>query len=108
MAPETVTSPEMTPAPARPWQHLEARPHPWRRQLYVKGRRLRAFSVWSDMVANGLSAEETARSRDLPLEAVRECVRYCEENRPLLDDECDQEGQWLAARGVTVEPPAAH
>ncbi len=99
---------EPTPIPTHAWQYLEARPHSWRRQLYVKGRRLRAFSVWSDMSANQLTAEEIAQSRDLPLEAVRECIRYCEENRQLIEDECDQEEQWLRARGLTIEPPPAH
>lgn len=103
-----MTSPELIPPPAHSWRYLEAHPHPWRRQLYVTGRRLRAFSVWSDMIANHLSAEEIAQSRDLPLEAVRECIRYCEENRQMLADECDQEHQWLLARGMTIEPASAH
>ncbi len=60
------------------------------------------------MSANRLTAEEIAQSRELPLEAVRECIRYCEENRQLLEDECDQEEQWLRARGLTIEPPPAH
>ena len=76
--------------------------------MSLKGRRLRAFSVWSDMITNRLTAEEVAQSRDLPVEAVRECIRYCEENRQMLADECDQEGQWLLARGVNLEPPPAH
>ena len=103
-----MTLPEPTPTPAHSWRYLEARPHPWRRQLYVTGRRLRAFSVWSDMIANHLTAEEMAQSRELPLEAVHECLRYCEENRQLLEDECDQEEQWLRTRGLTIEPPPAH
>lgn len=90
------------------WQYLEARPHPRRRQLYVKGRRLRAFSVWSDMITNHLTAEETAQSRDLSVEAVRECMRYCEENRQMLANECDQEERWLTARGMKIKPPPAH
>ena len=103
-----MTTPEPVPAALQPWQYLEARPHPWRRQLSVKGRRLRAFSVWSDMITNHLTAEEVAQSRDLPVEAVRECIRYCEENRQMLADECDQEEQWLLARGVKLGPPPAH
>jgi len=90
------------------WQYLEERSHPWRRQLYVKGSRLRAFSVWSDMIANGLTAEEIARSRDLSLEAVRECIVYCEQNRSLLEAEVEQEKVWLMARGLTIEPPPTH
>ena len=110
MAAKTLTAPETasTPAHTGPWHHLEARPHPWRRQLYVKGRRLRAFSVWSNMIANHLTAEEIAQSRDLPIEAVHECVQYCEENLQMLADECDQEERWLTARGVKIEPPPAH
>lgn len=90
-----MTAPQPTSAPpqAEQWQHLEARPHPWSRQLYVKGQRLRAFSVWSDMIANRLTAEEIAQGRELPLEAVRECVHYCEKNRQLFEDECDREEQ---------------
>jgi uncharacterized protein (DUF433 family) len=105
MAAETLSPSVSPPAPAEPWRYLEERPHPWRRQLSVKGRRLRAFSVWSDMIANGLSVEEVAQSRELSVEAVRECVRYCEENQPLLQSECEREKRWLLARGVRLDPP---
>jgi hypothetical protein len=27
------------------WQYLEKRPHPWRKQLYLKGRRLKALKL---------------------------------------------------------------
>ncbi len=110
MAAKTLSAPEPIALPAHTaqWRYLEVRPHPWRRQLYVKGRRLRAFSVWSDMISNQLTAEEIAQSRELPLEAVRECIRYCEENRSLLEDECDQEKHWLLAQGLKIEPPPAH
>jgi hypothetical protein len=107
MAAQTITSPESLAAPTHIWQYLEARPHPWRRQLSVKGLRLLASSVWSDMVANQFTVEEIAHSRSLPVEAVQECVQYCEENRSLLDSECEQEKRWLLARGVSFESPSA-
>ncbi len=28
------------------WQYLEQRPHSWRKQLYLKGRRLKAFDLY--------------------------------------------------------------
>ncbi len=31
-------------------QYLEKRPHSWRQQLCFRGRRLKAFDVWSDMI----------------------------------------------------------
>ena len=107
MATQIITAPEALAPPSHIWQYLEERPHPWRRQLSVKGRRLLASSVWSDMVANQLTPQEIAHSRSLPVEAVQECVQYCEENRALLDAECEQEKRWLLARGVSLEPPPA-
>jgi hypothetical protein len=90
------------------WEYLEARPHAWRRQLYVKGRKLPAFIVWSDMETNGMTPEEAADNWDLPLEAIDEIVRYCEEHRELLVAEAEEERRRLIASGVSLEPPVAH
>lgn len=82
--------------------YLVARPHSWRRQLYVKGRRLRASSVWSDMITNGMSIDEAADDWDLPVEAVEEIISYCEANRELLEMESDEERRFLESRGVDL------
>jgi hypothetical protein len=37
------------------WCWLVARPHPWRRQLWVKVRKFLASQVWSDMNSNRLT-----------------------------------------------------
>nr|MCU0571235.1 hypothetical protein [Oculatellaceae cyanobacterium Prado106] len=63
---------------ADPWQYLVTRPHPWRRQLSVKGRKLLASTVWQDMLTNGMSIEQTAENWDLPLPAIHEIILYCE------------------------------
>ncbi|NER24638.1 MAG: hypothetical protein F6J96_28845 [Symploca sp. SIO1C2] len=80
------------------WQYLVPRPHPWRKQLYIKGRKLRAFSVWRDMIVNELSLEEAADNWDLPLAAVSEAIRYCESHQELLKLEAEEEGYRPAAR----------
>jgi hypothetical protein len=51
------------------WQYLEKRPHSWRQQLYIKGRKLTAFTVWSDAIANEMTPE--VRSQRDPPKAVR-------------------------------------
>jgi uncharacterized protein (DUF433 family) len=89
------------------WNYLVARPHAWRRQLFVKGRRLRAFTVWSDMLTNNMSPEEAAENWDLPQEAITEIVRYCESHKELLSMEAEEERQLLNEGGVALEPPAA-
>src|SRR5207249_2671793 len=82
------------------WKYLVARPHPWRRQLYVKGRRLPAFTVWMDMQVNRMTPEEAAGNWDLPVEAVEEILRYCESHRALLEMEADEERRRLQDKGI--------
>jgi len=82
--------------------YLVARPHSWRRQLYVKGRRLPASVVWSDMITNDMSIDEAADNWDLPVEAVEEIINYCEANRELLEMEADEERRSLESRGVDL------
>ena len=86
------------------WQYLEKRPHSWRQQLYIKGRRLTAFGIWMDMMTNRDTLEETAENWNLPLEAVREVIAYCESDRELLNAEAEAERHYLEARGVSLEP----
>ncbi len=101
---ERLLIPELERLRAGDWEYLVSRPHPWRRGLYVKGRRLPAFAVWSDMLTNGMSPEEAAENWDLPVDAINEIVRYCEANRALLAMEADEERRWLEERGVALGP----
>lgn len=59
------------------WHYLEQRPHPWRKQLYIKGRKQRAYTIWSDMLVNKDTIEETAYNWDLPVDAIEEVISYC-------------------------------
>ncbi|MEL6381101.1 MAG: hypothetical protein AAFQ89_01230 [Cyanobacteria bacterium J06626_18] len=43
-------------------QYLVTRAHPWRRQLYIKGRKLLASTVWRDLISNGMSPEQAAEN----------------------------------------------
>ena len=86
------------------WQYLEKRPHPWRKQLYLKGRRLKAFDLWANMIANDMTPEEVAENWDLPLEAVQESIQYCETHRDLLKQEAEIERHHLEERGIPLEP----
>lgn len=86
------------------WRWLVARPHPWCRQLWVKGRKLPASQVWSDLKGNQLSLEEAAQDWDLPVEAVEKAVRYCEQNTALIALEADEERRRLNDAGVQLAP----
>ncbi len=86
------------------WQYLVSRPHAWRKQLYIKGRKLLASTVWQDMIANQLSLEQAAENWDLPLAAICEATQYCESHQELLNLEADEERCRLELKGVSLEP----
>jgi hypothetical protein len=79
------------------WQYLAKRNHPWRKQLYVKGQKLLASTIWQDMIANKMSVEEAADNWDLPLDAIDEVVRYCESYKDLLKLEAEKEAYKLSS-----------
>jgi uncharacterized protein (DUF433 family) len=91
----------MTTKPETQYQHLEPRPGSNYRQLWLKGRRIRAAVV--DQVIHGpdpRSAEEFAQEYQVPLEAVLEALDYVAQNRPLIEQERDHEAARLRARGL--------
>ncbi|MBI1334493.1 MAG: hypothetical protein JST12_02425 [Armatimonadetes bacterium] len=84
------------------WTYLCLRPHPWRRQLSIKGTKLLASTVWQDMTANGLTPEQVAEDLDLPLPAILEATRYCEANNDLIRMEAAEERNRLADAGLKL------
>ncbi|MFM7713649.1 MAG: hypothetical protein ACKO7A_13350, partial [Microcystis sp.] len=90
------------------WHYLEKHPDSWRQQLYLKGRKLRAYTVWSDMLVNGDTILETADNWGLPLAAIQEVIRYCQTHQSLLQQEAEEERLYLEKRGVVLEPTVTH
>lgn len=94
----------LTWGPALPWQHLERRDHPWRKQLYVKGRNMTARQLVGAVKANNLTLRDAAADFDLPEEAVREALEYAEQDRLLLAKEDAYERHLLETRGHSLAP----
>lgn len=90
---------EMRETAVPPWQYLVRRRHPWRRQLYVKGRNLTARQLVGAMKANQLDEAVAAADYRLPVEAVREALTYVEKNRELLETEAEIERLMLQHGG---------
>ncbi|HEX8199564.1 MAG TPA: hypothetical protein VF590_03690 [Isosphaeraceae bacterium] len=90
---------------ATQYQHLEPRPGSNYRQLFLKGRRIRAAVV--DEVVNGpdpCTPEEFAQDYQVPLEAVDEALDYVARNRPLIAQERDREAADIRERGLDRPP----
>src|SRR5262249_17224856 len=88
------------------YQHLEPRPGSNYRQLFLKGRRIRAAVV--DEAIHGpdpRTPEAFARAYPVRVEAVLEAVDYVARNRPLIEQERDREAAKLRARGLDGPAP---
>jgi uncharacterized protein (DUF433 family) len=68
------------------------------RQLFVKGTRIRAAVIYDDIVLENMTPEECAQNWNLPLEAVLECISYCETHADLLRQEAEEEEADLAQK----------
>jgi hypothetical protein len=89
------------------WVYLVEHAHPWKKQLFVKGRKLPAAAVWTAMIANKLSVKEAADNWDLPEDAIREIIDYCDANKALLEMEAAEELRRLEEKGIGVGAKAA-
>ena len=92
----------------RQYQYLEARPGSNYRQLFLKGRRIRAVAVYGAIHGpDPYTPEEYAENLQVPLEAVLEALDYVEQNQQLFREERDREAARLRARGLLDGPPPA-
>ncbi len=101
---ERIDGKEIRETAVEPWQYLVRRRHPWRNQLYVKGRNMTARQLVGSMKANHLDEAATAADFRLPVEAVREAVAYVEGNRELLETEAEIERLMLRRGGFARGP----
>lgn len=88
--------------PELPYEFLVARPHPWKKQLWVKGKNVRAFHVISFLKSNRLTPEEAAGEMGLPNKAVYECLHYYENNKALIEMEALEEKRYLQEVGFEI------
>src|SRR5690349_15914393 len=88
------------------YAYLEARPHPWRQQLWLRGRTMTVGQLVATMRSNGLTPEQAAVDLVLPLAQIAEALFYYAEHHALVDRELREDRKRLQTQGYTVEPPA--
>jgi hypothetical protein len=92
---------------AKTYRYLEPRPGSTYRQLFYRGRNLRAEVLYRQTVGREpRTPEETARDYNVPVEAVYEAIDYCVNNEPLLRKERDEELASIQAKGLDKPPYA--
>jgi hypothetical protein len=74
------------------YQNLERRPGSKYKQLFVKGRKIRAEVLYRQTVGEDpRTAEEVAQDYGLPLEVVQDAINYCIRNPDVLQEDRDRE-----------------
>jgi uncharacterized protein (DUF433 family) len=86
------------------WKYLEAHPQSSYKQLFLKGTRLRAEIIYDEMEwvepDDPMTPEKIAADRNLPVEAVREAIAYCESDPPELREDHQRSREPLQAEGL--------
>ena len=87
------------------YQHLEPRSRSHYRQLWVKGRHIRAEVLYRLTIgAEPRTPEEVARDYDLPVEAVHEAIDYAMRHQALLAAERGREVSRMQHLGLDQPP----
>lgn len=77
------------------WHYLEKHHHSWHQQLYLKGQRIKASVIYSDMIVNRESPQQAAFNWDLPVAAIHEIIGYCKAHQDLIKLEAREERRRL-------------
>jgi uncharacterized protein (DUF433 family) len=84
-------------AEANDYIHLASREGSGYEQYFVRGRNLRAETLYRATVApESMTPEDVARDYDVPVEAVQEAIHYCVRSAALLQRERDED--WPRAK----------
>lgn len=84
------------------WQHLERDPKSSYRQLSIKGRRIKARTLYGQYMSaeDPRTAEQIAADYNLPLEAVKEAIAYCQSDPPELRQDYQYDEMIMEAAGM--------
>jgi uncharacterized protein (DUF433 family) len=102
MSTRTNTSAAAPSAPSPQYQFLERDPLSVYKQLSVKGRRIKARTLYGAFMREHepMTPEEIAADYDLPLEAVLEAIAYCDSKPPEIEEDYRREEALAEATGM--------
>src|SRR5207248_8115719 len=84
------------------YKYLVRKPKSVYKQLFIKDRWISARTLYGKYVREDepMTLEEIAADYDLPLEAVKEAIAYCESNPPELAQDYAREEALMEATGM--------
>jgi uncharacterized protein (DUF433 family) len=86
----------------REWKHLERRPGSSYKQLYVKGTKIWAWTLYCETMheEESRTPEQLAEDFQIPLEAVQEAIAYCKSDPPEIHDDYRRDQRLAEAIGM--------
>jgi uncharacterized protein (DUF433 family) len=84
------------------WKYLERDPKSSYRQLSIKGRRIKARTLYGQFMSaeEPRTIEQLAQDYQLPVEAVKEAIAYCQSDPAEIRDDFEHEEAVMAAKGM--------
>lgn len=99
----------MNPTTFIAWQYLAPNSKSCYKQLFVKGTRIRARVLYGLFMSadEPMTAAEIAAEFNLPLDAVKEAIAYCQSNPPEIAQDFEREERLMQASGMN-DPDYKH
>jgi uncharacterized protein (DUF433 family) len=90
----------------REWKYLKRRPGASYQQLCVKGKHIWAWTLYCEFMneKEPRTPQQLAEDFDVPLEAVREAIAYCQSDPPELRE--DHRKDDVLAEAIGMNDPA--
>jgi uncharacterized protein (DUF433 family) len=99
----------MKPSTSIIWQHLAPNPRSCYKHLFVKGTRIRARVLYGMFMSSEdpMTPEQIAAEFNLPFEAVKAAIAYCQGNPPEIAQDFEREERLMEASGMN-DPAYKH
>jgi uncharacterized protein (DUF433 family) len=84
------------------WKYLAPNPKSAYKQLFIQGTRIRARTLYGMYMSSEepMTPEEIACEYDVPVDAVKEAIAYCQSNPPEIREDFEQEERIMEATGM--------
>lgn len=92
----------MHPSTSTTWKYLAPNPKSAYNQLFIQGRRIRARTLYGMHMSaeEPMTPEDIAREYDLPVEAVKEAIAYCQADPPEIKEDFQREERIMEVTGM--------
>jgi len=92
----------MNPSLSTTWKYLGPNPESCYKQMFIKGTRIRARILYGMHVSadEPMTPEEISAELNLPMEAVKEAIAYCQSNPPEIAQDFEREERLMEASGM--------